>query len=111
MAPADAKDPELDSVRAALALAAEAQSEITPLEHRLALQPGDHPTRLELAKALAGKGRMDEAVDHLLHIIETDRDWNDGAARAQLLQIFEAAGPGSEVAKRGRRRLSAILFS
>ena len=64
-----------------------------------------------LAKALAGRHQLDEAAEHLLRIIEADRDWNDGAARAQLLQIFEAAGPGSETARRGRRRLSAILFS
>jgi putative thioredoxin len=111
MAPADAKDPELDSVRAALSLAAEAPSETKAFEHRLAQDENDHDARLELAKALAGRGEMDQAVDQLLRIVERDRDWNDGAARAQLLKIFEAAGPSSETAKRGRRRLSSILFS
>ncbi len=42
---------------------------------------------------------------------EQDREWNDQAARKQLLTVFEAAGPTSEVAKQGRRRLSSILFS
>lgn len=111
MAPETAKDPELDSVRAALALADEAPSDIAPFEHRLAKDAKDHEARLELSKALAGRGALDEAVDHLLKIIEADRDWNEGAARAQLLKIFDAAGSGSETAKRGRRRLSAILFS
>ena len=111
MAPAEAKDPELDSVRAALSLAAEAPSDIAPFERRLAGNEDDHDARLELAKALAGRGQMDEAVDQLLRIVGRDRDWNDGAARAQLLKIFEAAGPASETAKRGRRRLSSILFS
>jgi putative thioredoxin len=111
MAPPDAKDPELDGVRAALALAAEAPSETRPFEQRLAKDASDHDARLELAKALAGKGELDQAVDELLRIIEADRDWNDGAARAQLLKVFEAAGPGSDTARRGRRRLSSILFS
>ena len=111
MAPAEAKDPDLDSVRAALSLAAEAPSETQAFEHRLAQDENDHDARLELAKALAGRGEMDQAVDQLLRIVETDRDWNDGAARAQLLKIFEAAGPSSETARRGRRRLSSILFS
>jgi len=111
MAPADAKDPDLDSVRAALNLAAEAPSETAEFERRLAADPDDHEARLALAKALAGRGRMEAAADHLLHIIERDRAWNDEAARKQLLTIFEAAGPGSEVARTGRRRLSAILFS
>ena len=44
-------------------------------------------------------------------IIAADRDWNEGAARAQLLTVFEAAGGASDLARQGRRRLSAILFS
>ena len=111
MAPADAKDPDLDSVRAALALAADAPAEAREFEERVARDPGDHEARLALAKALAGHGRLEDAVDHLLQIIEADREWNDQAARKQLLTIFEAAGPASELAKQGRRRLSAILFS
>ncbi|MGQ3016179.1 tetratricopeptide repeat protein [Phenylobacterium sp.] len=111
MAPEGAKDPDLDSVRAALNLAAEAPSETREFEARLAADADDHEARLALAKALAGRGRMEAAADHLLHIIERDRTWNDEAARKQLLTIFEAAGPGSEVARNGRRRLSAILFS
>jgi putative thioredoxin len=111
MVPEGAKDPDLDSVRASLALAAEAPSETAEAEARVAANPADHEARFELAKALAGRGRMEEAVNHLLAIVEADRDWNDQAARKQLLTIFEAAGPASDVAKQGRRRLSAILFS
>jgi putative thioredoxin len=111
MAPADAKDPDLDSVRAALALAAEAPSDTGEFEKRLAANPDDHEARFELAKALAGRHRLDQAADHLLTIIEKDRAWNDEAARKQLLTVFEAAGHSSEIARNGRRRLSAILFS
>ena len=111
MAPADAKDPDLDAAKAALALAESAPSETAAFENRLAADPDDHEARLELAKALAGTGRLQEAADHLLTIIARDRAWNDDAARKQLLTVFEAAGPTSEVAKQGRRRLSSILFS
>jgi putative thioredoxin len=111
MVPEGAKDPELDSVRAAMALAEAGASETAEFEQRLASDPDDHEARLELAKALAGRGEMEAAVDHLLSIVERDREWNEQAARKQLLTIFEAAGPTSEVAKQGRRRLSAILFS
>jgi putative thioredoxin len=114
MAPADAKDPDLDSVRAALQLAEQAaapSAESQAFEQRLAQDPDDHEARFGLASSLAGAGRLDAAADHLLHIVERDRDWNDQAARKQLLKVFEAAGPASEVAKQGRRRLSAILFS
>jgi putative thioredoxin len=111
MAPDSAKDAGLDSVRAALALAAEAPSETAGLERAVAQDADNHEARLELAKALAGHGKLQEAADHLLHIIERDREWNDQAARKQLLTVFEAAGPMSDVAKQGRRRLSSILFS
>ncbi|HYG27690.1 MAG TPA: thioredoxin [Caulobacteraceae bacterium] len=111
MAPADARDADLDAARAALALAQGAASETAEFDQRLAKDPNDHEARFELAKALAGHGRLEEASDHLLRIIEHEREWNEGAARAQLLTIFEAAGPTSEVTKQGRRRLSSILFS
>ena len=111
MAPPEAKDPDLDSVRAALSLAAEAPSDTAAFEARLAKDPDDHAARFELAKALAGRHKLAEAADHLLTIIEQDRAWNEEAARKQLLTVFEAAGPMSEVARNGRRRLSAILFS
>jgi putative thioredoxin len=111
MAPPEANDADLQAVRSALALAAEAPSETAEFERRLAANPDDHEARFELAKALAGRGELDGAADQLLTIIEKDRGWNEDAARKQLLTVFEAAGPGSEVARAGRRRLSSILFS
>lgn len=111
LAPADAKNADLDSVRAAVALAAAAPTDTAGFERRLAGDSGDHEARYELAKALAGRGRWQDAADHLLTIIAADRAWNDEAARKQLLTVFEAAGPGSEITRSGRRRLSAILFS
>ena len=111
MAPEGAKDADLDSVRAALALAEEGPSEVGEFEQRLARDAGDHEARFEIAKALAARGAWGEAVDHLLTIIERERDWNEDAARKQLLTIFEAAGAGSDITRAGRRRLSSILFS
>src|SRR5476649_1142535 len=77
----------------------------------IAKDPDDHAARIELAKALAGRGAFKEASDQLLTSIERDREWDEGAARKQLLTVFEAAGQGSDVARLGRRRLSSILFS
>ena len=111
MAPPKAKNADIDSVKAALALAAVAPSETAPLEDRLAADPDDHQARYDLAQALASHGDLEGAAEHLLTIIERDREWNDGEARKRLLTVFEAAGFGSDVAKHGRRRLSAILFS
>ena len=111
MAPADAKEPEIAAARAALELAAQADGETADLERRLSADPNDHQARYDLAAILAGRGEMQAAVDNLLYIVERDRAWNDDGARKQLLTVFEAAGPMSDVAKAGRRRLSALLFS
>ncbi|MBX3481285.1 MAG: thioredoxin [Caulobacter sp.] len=111
LAPADAKDPDIDAARATLALADNAVSETAPLEQALAANPEDHQARFDLAGARAGQGRFEEAANLLLDIIAADRTWNDEAARKQLLVVFEAAGLTSEVTRAGRRRLSSILFS
>ena len=111
MAPADAKDADIAAVRASLKLAEDAKGEAAPLQQRLTANPDDHEARYDLAKLMAGRGDMQGAVGHLMTILERERGWNDDAARKQLLTIFEAAGPASEVARNGRRRLSSLLFS
>lgn len=112
MAPADkAKDPALESVRAALALSSDARGDVDALLHTVAREPANQQARYDLACSLAARGDLDEAVDHLLEAIRQDREWNDQASRKQLLKVFDAAGAMSELAKSGRKRLSAILFS
>jgi putative thioredoxin len=112
MAPADSTDPMVQSVRAQLALASAAPAGATAeLEARLKADKNDHQARFDLAQALASAGDLRGAVDHLLTIVQADRDWNEQAARQRLLTVFEAAGANSEVARDGRRRLSSILFS
>ncbi|WP_409019533.1 tetratricopeptide repeat protein [Brevundimonas vesicularis] len=113
MAPADSRDPTIQSVRAQLALASTAPvaGENAELEARLKADPNDHQARYDLSLALAASGDLAAAVDHLLTIVEKDLEWNEQAARKQLLTVFEAAGPTSPIAKDGRRRLSSILFA
>ncbi|WP_292032023.1 MULTISPECIES: thioredoxin [unclassified Brevundimonas] len=112
MAPADSTDPMVQSVRAQLSLAASAPTGATAeLEARIAADPNDHQARYDLSLAQASAGDLGGAVDQLLAIVKADREWNDQAARKQLLTVFEAAGATSEVARDGRRRLSSILFA
>ncbi|MFP5297142.1 MAG: thioredoxin, partial [Alphaproteobacteria bacterium] len=112
MAPADSKDPLVQSVRAQLSLASAAPTGAdAELEARLAADPNDHQARFDLAQARAAAGDLAGAVDHLLKIVAADREWNDQAARKQLLTVFEAAGASSEIARDGRRRLSSLLFA
>lgn len=100
-------------VRAALDLAKHAgkSDNSAEFEQRLAANPADHQARFDLAVALAARGRKEEALDHLLDIVRRDRNWNEEAARKQLVQLFDAWGPKDESTLDGRRRLSSILFS
>ncbi|HYD73423.1 MAG TPA: co-chaperone YbbN [Candidatus Binatia bacterium] len=111
--PEKANDPDIAGVRTALDFAANAGGarDNGELGAKVAANPNDFQARYDLAEALSARGDFEGASEQLLAIIERNRDWNEGAARAQLLKIFEAAGPASEVAKQGRRKLSAILFS
>lgn len=111
MVPKDAKDTDLDMIKAGLELSEGAPSDVHPLLARLEANSEDHEARFELSKAMAATGRLDVAVDHLFYIIEREREWSDQAARKQLLKIFEAAGLNSDLSKTGRRRLSTLLFS
>lgn len=111
--PEKANDPDIASVRAAIELAGNAANvgDNDELGAKVAANPNDLDARFEYAEALSARGDLEAASEQLLTIIEKNREWNEGAARAQLLKVFEAAGPVSDVTKQGRRKLSAILFS
>ena len=106
-------DPAIVAARAALEVSEQAKAvgPIADLEQKVAANPLDHQARFDLALALNGKGRRQEAVDNLLEIVKRDRKWNDDGARKQLVQFFEAWGPTDEATVNGRKRLSSILFS
>jgi putative thioredoxin len=106
-------DPAVAAARAALDLAEQAKSvgPLDQLQHKVAANPLDHQARFDLAVALNGKSRRQEAVEQLIEIVRRDRKWNDDGARKQLVQFFEAWGPTDEATVEGRKRLSSILFA
>ena len=102
------------AARAALDLAEQAQKAMGSagkLRARLARDPDDHDARFELATALFGSGDREAAIDELLSLFRRDREWNEQAARKQLVKFFEAMGPTDPLTLSGRRRLSSIMFS
>jgi putative thioredoxin len=112
--PADkAGHAEVAGARAALELAANPVDldDVTRLSEAVAADPGDHQSRFDLALALNGVGRREEALDHLLHVVRHQRAWNDEAARKQIVTFFEAWGPTDELTLVGRRKLSTLLFA
>lgn len=108
-----AKDPAIARARAALDLAANATpvADLSGIEARVAANPDDLDALFELANGHMGNGDHDKAADALLAIIAKDRGWNEGAARNQLLKLFEAVGLEDKWVAAQRRRLSSILFA
>ncbi|HUR43446.1 MAG TPA: thioredoxin [Aestuariivirga sp.] len=111
--PAKANDPEVLSAKAALELARNPVdlSEAARLQTEVGRNPDNFQARFDLANLLNGAGQKAEALDHLLHIIRKEREWNESGARKQLVKFFDAWGPKDELTLQGRRKLSSILFS
>ncbi len=113
-APADISDkPEIEAVRAQIDLARQAADAgpIGDLRAAVDADPDNHQARYDLALALHAGGQVEEAVDELLDLFRRDRDWNDGAAKAQLFTIFDALTPQDPIALNGRRKLSSMIFA
>ena len=106
-----AKHAGVGRARAALDVAAAPAADVSAEEARLQANPDDHEARFAIANARMAAGDRDAAADGLLEIIARDKDWNEGAARARLLQLLEAAGIEDPWARAQRRRLSALLFT
>ena len=108
-----AKAQEIEAGRAQLALARQAESAgpVDELRAVLAEDPANHQARLDLAQALHAQGDVAAAIDELLELFRRDREWNDGAAKAQLLTIFDALKPNDPLVAKGRRRLTSMIFA
>lgn len=104
---------EIEAARAQIELARQAANAGPEAELQAAVDadPANNQARFDLALALHAAGKVDAAVDELLELFRRDREWNDGAARAQLFTIFEALKPQDPIVLKGRRRLSSMIFA
>ena len=108
-----ASAPEIEAARAQLDLARQAESAgpVPELRGRVDANPDDHQARFDLAQALHAQGEVEAAVGELLELFRRDREWNGGAAKAQLFTIFDALKPQDPIALAGRRKLSSMIFA
>jgi len=103
----------VSKIETAIELAEQAANagDASVLEAAVEADPMNHEARYDLALARQAAGDMPGAAEALLAIIMRERDWNEDAARTQLLKLFEAAGPADPFTLKYRRRLSSVLFS
>lgn len=79
------------------------------LKAKLAANPADHDSRAALAALYAGKKHYREAMDELLEIVRRAKDWKEGEARKQILNLFNLAGE-PELVSEYRRKLASALY-
>ncbi|MEM6477242.1 MAG: tetratricopeptide repeat protein, partial [Pseudomonadota bacterium] len=110
--PSLASDPAITAAKAALELAGTQvdDGELADLKAAVDANPSDMDAGMAYAEAAFVAGDRDAAADTLLAMVTADREWNEGAARTKLLQIFEAVGLEDAWVVSTRRRLSKILF-
>ena len=106
--------PEMRDAISAIELAeksGEAAGETAAFRAAIEANPDDLQAHQDLALALYASGQTGEAMEILLASIKKDKDWQEGAARTQLFEIFSALGPMDKDVIAARRKLSTYLFS
>ncbi len=104
---------EIEGVRANLELKQQAKSSgpTQSLAEQVRINPDDLQGRLDLAIALYANNQIEEAINELLEIFKRDQEWNEEAAKTQLLKIFSSMKPEDPIVLKGRRKLSSLIFS
>ena len=113
-APAEVtRSKEVEAARAQIELARQAAKAgpVDELRAVLATDPANRQAMFDLATAQHASGDVEGAVNTLLDLFKLDREWNNGAARAQLFIIFDAMKPQDPIVLAGRRRLSSMIFA
>jgi len=75
-----------------------------------AAESGDLQDQIALGRGLAAAGRHEEALEALLAAVKRDPEFDDGAARKGMLDVFAVLGSDHELTSRFRSELGRALF-
>ena len=101
---------EADRLIARLNLQAGGAANEAALREKVKAEPNNIAARFELAQALAGGEKYEEALNEFLTIVKTDREFQDDGARKAIIQIFEVLGPDDPLTDKYRSELAKVLF-
>ena len=89
-------------------------SKLRPLDSikdDLEKDPNSLELKYELALYQIANEDYEDSIENLLSIFKKDKNWQNGKAKDQLIQLFETLGDKNILALKGRRKLSSIIFS
>ena len=81
------------------------------LRATLEANPNDPEAHFKLGSVLAASEKFEEALSEFLTVLKHQKDFQDGAARKAMLQIFEVLGHQHELTDRYRSELAKVLYS
>ncbi len=100
---------EVEKLEAAARVTAAQGVDLSALEEKLATDPGDDASRIELAQALAANGEHEAALDHLLAVVGAKGDHMD-EARQGMVDVFGLLGDEHPLTVSYRKALANALF-
>jgi putative thioredoxin len=83
--------------------------DIDALRSRLERDPADHAARDLLGVRLLLSGQAAAGLDEFLHILRTQRGWNEGAAKKRLIAAFSILDD-EDLVGTYRRKMASLLF-
>jgi putative thioredoxin len=93
-----------------VAVEAATARDLESLEDSVEADADDLDARFELAMVLADDERWEEALEHLLHIVATDREYRDDLGRVAMVRLFEVIGSDSDLANTWRGKMGAVMY-
>ncbi len=96
-------------LQAAARLSVSQGTDVADLEAKLDADPSDAGARLELARALAGKGEFEPALDQMLRVVRAKGPDVD-EARTAMLDVFGVLGNDHPLTVSYRKQLASALF-
>ena len=103
--PEETPDRERPVTRLEIAEEAAGMGNLDDLQVELDADPSDLDLRYRASILCAAGGQYEEALEHAMFILQTDREFQDDIGRATMVRIMSLLGKDADIAKRYRRRM------
>jgi len=82
---------------------------LVELENLVIASPADLQVRYQLAVRLVVDDQIEAALEHLLVVMQKDKEFEEQLARKTMIDVFDLLGKGDPVATAYRRKMFAFL--